>query len=182
MQPAPTDTHEPSSQAAAELAADIGHRRAGQRAGLLEAQVVDLQPSDFAVLPAADNRLGDLLRVDTDLGPGVMGPGAQLTGEVGHKHQLPGLAFGMAGEQLIDQAASRLGNSRVQQRGRGDDQNGAGLELASGSWRQQQAEVAVGDPARLQDFPECVPAELVHCRTPAFLTWRLRDQATRPTR
>jgi hypothetical protein len=51
----------------------------------------------------------------------------------------------VAGEQLIDRAASRLGNTRVQQRGRGDDQDGVGLGLTSGPWRQEQAEVAVGD-------------------------------------
>src|SRR6266508_3657464 len=79
-------------------AADVGHRRAGQRAGLLEAQVVDLQPGDLAVLPAADDRLGDLVGVDTDLGPGALGPGAQLHREVGHKHQLTWLAFWVTGE------------------------------------------------------------------------------------
>jgi hypothetical protein len=61
----------------------------------------------------------------------------------------------VAGEQLVDQAAGRLGNPRVQQRGWGDDQDGAGLGLAGGSWWQQQAEVAVGDPAGLQDFAGC---------------------------
>ena len=116
-------------------------------------------------------------------GPGVVGPGAQLTGQVGHKHQLTGLPLGVAGEQLVDQAAGRLGNPRVQQRGRGDDQDGAGLGLAGGSWRQQQAEVAVGDPARLQDLAERVRAELVHCPTLRLpRDGRSRDQATRPTR
>jgi hypothetical protein len=38
----------------------------------------------------------------------------------------------VAGEQLIDQAARRLGNPRVQQRGRGDDQDSADLGLAGG--------------------------------------------------
>jgi hypothetical protein len=42
MQPAPMDTGDPCGQAAAELATDIGHRRPGERAGLLEAEVVDL--------------------------------------------------------------------------------------------------------------------------------------------
>jgi hypothetical protein len=77
MQPAPLDTSQPGGQAAAELAADIGHRRPGERAGLLEAEVVNLQPADLAVMAAADNRLGDLVGVDADLGPGVLGPGAQ---------------------------------------------------------------------------------------------------------
>ena len=76
VQPASVSTSNPGGQTAAELAADIGHRRPGKGAGLLEAQVVDLQPGDFAVLPTADDRLGDLLGVDADLGPGVGGPGA----------------------------------------------------------------------------------------------------------
>jgi hypothetical protein len=71
------DANESGGQAAAELAADIGHRRPGKRAGLLEAEVVNLQPGHLAVLPAADDRLGDLVGVDADLGPGVLGPGAQ---------------------------------------------------------------------------------------------------------
>jgi hypothetical protein len=58
----------------------------------------------------------------------------------------------------------------MQQRGRADDQNSAGLGFADGSWRQQQAEVAVADPAGLQDFAERVRAELVHCPPLAFLT------------
>jgi hypothetical protein len=45
---------------------------------------------------------------------------------------------------------------------------------------QQQAEIAVGDPARLQDLAERVGAELVHFRLPPFSRWTLRDQATRP--
>jgi hypothetical protein len=146
MQPAPVSASQPAGQAAAELAADIGHRRPAERAGLLEAKVVDLQPGDLAVPPAADDRLGDLVRVDGDPRPGVLGPGAQLHREVGHKHQ------------LVDQAARRLRNPRVQQRGRGDDQDGAGLGFAGGSWRQQQAEVAVGDPAGLQGLAEGVGA------------------------
>jgi hypothetical protein len=109
----------PGGQAAAELVADPGHRRPGKRADLLKAEVVDLQPGYLAVLPAANDRLGDLVGVDADLLPAVLGPGAQLTRQVDHEHQ------------LIDQTAGRLGNSRVQ-RGQGHDQDGAGLELASG--------------------------------------------------
>ena len=134
MQTAPMDATKPGGQAAAELAADVGHRRSGERAGLLEAEVVDLQPGDLAVLPAADDRLGDLVGVDADLGSGVLGPGAQLTGEVGDKHQLTGLPLGVAGEQLVDQAAGWLGTTRVQQRGRGDDQDGAGFGFPGGRW------------------------------------------------
>src|SRR5215211_7640769 len=133
MQPAPMDANNPGGKAAAELATDIGHRWPGERAGLLEAEVVDLQPGHLAVLPAADDRLGDLVGDDAELGPGVLGPGAQLTGEVGHKHQLAGLAFWVAGEQPVDQAASRLGNTRVQQPSWGDDQHCADLKLAGGS-------------------------------------------------
>jgi hypothetical protein len=81
----------------------------------------------------------------------------------------------VAGEQLVDQAAGRLGDPRVQQRGRGEDQDGAGLGFAGGSWRQQQAEVTVGDPARLQDLPERIWAKLVHCPAPAFLAWMLGE-------
>ena len=40
MQPAPMDANNPGGQAAAELAADIGHRWPGERAGLLQAEVV----------------------------------------------------------------------------------------------------------------------------------------------
>jgi hypothetical protein len=61
-------TSDPGGQTAAELPADIGHRRPGKGAGLLEAEVVELQPGDLAVLPTADDRLGDLLGVDADLG------------------------------------------------------------------------------------------------------------------
>jgi hypothetical protein len=63
----------------------------------------------------------------------------------------------------------------VQQRGRGDDQDGAGLGFAGGSWGQQQAEVAVGDPARLQELPEHIRAKLVHCPAPAFLASMLGE-------
>jgi hypothetical protein len=53
MQPTLVGAAEPGGQAAAELAADIGHRRPGERVGLLKAQVVDLQPGDLAVTPAS---------------------------------------------------------------------------------------------------------------------------------
>jgi hypothetical protein len=109
---------------------------------------------------------GDLVGVDAELGPGVVGPGAQLLGQIGHKHQLASLPLGVAGEQLIDQAPLGLGNPGVQHGGRGEDQDGAGLGFTGGSWRQQQAEVAVGDPTRLQDLAERVRAELVHCPPP----------------
>jgi hypothetical protein len=61
------DATKPGSQPAAELAADIGHRRPGERAGLLKVEVVDLEPADLAVLPAADDRQGDLVRIHAEL-------------------------------------------------------------------------------------------------------------------
>ena len=73
MQPAPVDATQPGGQAAAELAADRGHRRPGQRAGLLEAEVVNLEPGDLPGPPAANDRLGDLFGVGAELGPGVLG-------------------------------------------------------------------------------------------------------------
>jgi hypothetical protein len=131
MQPKPMFASEPGGQATAKLGADVGHRQAGERAGFLEADVVDLEPGDLAVLPAANDRLGDLVGVDADLGPGVLGPGAQLTGQVGDKHQVTGVALRVAGEQLIDQATGRLGNPGVQQGTGADDEDGAGLGFAS---------------------------------------------------
>jgi hypothetical protein len=62
----------------------------------------------------------------------------------------------------------------MQQRGRGEDQDGAGLGFAGGSWRQQQAEVAVGDAAGLQSLAARVGAELVHCPPPRFLAMAAR--------
>ena len=100
MQPVPVDAIKPGGQAAAELGADIGHRWPGERAGLFEVEVVELQPGHLAVLPAANDRLGDLIRIDAELGPGVGGPGAQLYGQVGHEHQLMGCPVGVAGHQL----------------------------------------------------------------------------------
>jgi hypothetical protein len=79
MQPTPMDASKPGGQAAAELAADNGHRRPGERAGLLEAQVGDLQPADLTIPPAADDRLGDLTGVDAELGPGVVGQARSST-------------------------------------------------------------------------------------------------------
>jgi hypothetical protein len=64
---------------------------------LLKVEVVDLEPADLAVPPAPDDRLGDLVGVDAELGPGVVGPGAQLPGQIGHKHQLATLPLGVAG-------------------------------------------------------------------------------------
>jgi hypothetical protein len=151
-----------------------------KRAGLLEAEVVDLQPGNLAVAPAANDRLGDLVGVDADLRPGVGGPGAQLTGQVGHKHQLPGFPFGVAGEQLVDQAPGRPGNPRMQQPGRGDDQDGAGLGFAGGSWRQQQAEVTVGHRPGSRASPSALGPSWSTARLPPSSRWSQRDQGTWP--
>jgi hypothetical protein len=52
-------------------------------------------PQAVAVaVPAADDRAGGRLRVDAEPGPGAIGPGAQLHGEVGQEDQLLGLAVG----------------------------------------------------------------------------------------
>jgi hypothetical protein len=58
------------------------------------AKVVDLEPGHFAVLPAADHRLGNLVRIHAELGPGVVRPGAQLPSQIGHEYQLAGLPPG----------------------------------------------------------------------------------------
>jgi hypothetical protein len=89
MQPAPVDATQPGGQAATKLAADIGHRRSGERASLLEAEVVNLEPGDLPGVPAANDRLGDLVGVDAELGPGVVGPGTQLQHEVGTNTSSP---------------------------------------------------------------------------------------------
>src|SRR5829696_4725671 len=78
----------------------------------------------------------------------------------------------MAAEQLVEQAAGRLGHAGVEQRGRGDDQHGAGLGLAGWGWGQLQAEVAVTDPAGLEHIAEGVGTKLLHlgsCR------WTLKE-------
>src|SRR5215211_4043849 len=94
MQPTLVGATEPGGQAAAELAADIGHRWPGERAGLLKAQVVDLQPGDLAVTPAADDRLGDLLRVDADRRPSVLGQARSSTVRSATNTSLPGSRSG----------------------------------------------------------------------------------------
>jgi hypothetical protein len=76
VQPTPVGASKPGGQPAAELAADVGHRRPDKRVGLLDAEVVHLHSTDVPVAPAANDRLGDHVRVDTELCPGAMGPGA----------------------------------------------------------------------------------------------------------
>ena len=46
---------------------------------------------------------------------------------------------------------------------------------AGGSWGQQQAEVAVGDPARLQELPERIRAKLSTARPPPSLASMLGE-------
>jgi hypothetical protein len=58
-----------------------------------------------------------------------------------------------------------------------NDQDGAGLGFASGPWGQQQAEVAVSDPAGRQDLAERVGAELIHCLPPPSSRWTLAGSA-----
>jgi hypothetical protein len=148
MQPAPVDVSDPGGQAAMEQAADIGHRHSDERAGLLEAEVVRVAARSDRQPASTGSPRGRPRRGPGRAWPRCGGARRAAPGQVGHEHQLTGLAFGVAGEQRIDQAAGRLGNPRVQQRGRADDQDGAGLQLASGGWWEQQAEVPVGDPAR----------------------------------
>jgi len=42
-----------------------------------------------------------------------VGQARSSPGQIGHEHQLTGFTLRVAGEQLVDQAAGRLGNSRV---------------------------------------------------------------------
>jgi hypothetical protein len=62
-----------SSRVPAEVS--VAPCRPGERAGLLQAEVVDLQSGHLAVPPAADDRVGDLVGVDPELSPTVLGPG-----------------------------------------------------------------------------------------------------------
>jgi hypothetical protein len=68
----------------------------------------------------------------------------------------------MAGDQLIELASGGLGNAGMQQRGRGDDEDGAGLGFAGWGWGELSAEVAVADPAGLEELAEGVGAKLRH--------------------
>jgi hypothetical protein len=90
------DTTQPGGEAATELAPDIGHRRPAQRASLLQAEVVNLEPGDLPGVPAADDRLGDLVGIHAELGPAVVGPGAQLPGQIGYERQLASLPLWVA--------------------------------------------------------------------------------------
>ncbi len=49
--------------------------------------------------PAVHHRQQRGLRTDPDRGPGLLGPGTQLDGQVGQKHQVPRRPVGMAGQQ-----------------------------------------------------------------------------------
>lgn len=144
---------DPAGEPGSELPAQDRHRGPLKRAGLLERHALERQALDLAGPPARDHRAGDCGWVDADRRPGALGPGAQLAGQVGQEQQLVGLPVGMAGEQLIHRAAGRLGDRRVEERGRADHQHAAGLGLPRRRWWEQQPEVAVPDPARVEDLP-----------------------------
>jgi hypothetical protein len=181
MQPAPVDAGEPGGQPAAELAADIGHRRPGERAGLLEAEVVRLQPSDLTGLPAADDAWAMWSGSTPILAQESVGEARSSPVRSATNTSSPALSLRVADEQLVDQAAGRLRDPRVQQGVRGDDHRAAGLGLAGGSGRREQAQVAVGDPAGLQRLARARWARAGPLSPPAFLAMTLRDQtATRP--
>ena len=110
---------------------------------------------------------GGCLGVEAEPGPGAGGPGAQLDREVGEKHQLVGCPVGVAGHQLIQDRAVRLGDLMVQQRGGGDHQHTGPVVIAGRV--KAQAEVAVRHPAGLHHFAVRVTAELLHW--PRFLGW-----------
>ena len=105
MQPAPVHASDPGGQTAAELLADIGHRRPGKTAGLLEAEVVELQPVTSPSCQQPMTAWATCSGSTPSLAQVSVGQ-AQLTGGVGHEHQLTGLM--LAGER-VDQAAGRLG-------------------------------------------------------------------------
>jgi hypothetical protein len=90
----------------------------------------------------------------------LVGPGPQLVSKVNQKYHLAGHSFGCP----VSSSYIRLPagwDTRGCISGRGDDQDGADLGFASRAWW-QQAEVAVGDPAGLQDLAVDVGAELCH--------------------
>src|SRR6266508_3796429 len=87
VQPPPPSLPDLPAEPLAELLAHIGHGRPLQRQGLLGSQPAEPQPLDVAVSPGGDDRAGGHLRIHAKAGPGAVGPGAQLTGEVGHEHQ-----------------------------------------------------------------------------------------------
>jgi NADPH-dependent 2,4-dienoyl-CoA reductase/sulfur reductase-like enzyme len=88
--PLPVRAGELALEAVAELGAHVGHGRPLQGQGVLGGQPAQPQAQQVAALPAGHHRVGGRLWVDSDLGPGVGRPGAQLHGEVGEGHQLPG--------------------------------------------------------------------------------------------
>jgi hypothetical protein len=106
--------------------------------------------------------------VDPDLGPGVSGPGAQLHGQVGEEHQLPG-APSQGARSPARTAASRLAVERkgaAARPGRPTSTLPAGRRIGPGA-----AEVAVRHPARLQDLAVGVAAEPCHRPSPAGGWW-----------
>src|SRR6266567_4970358 len=173
MQPAQVLPADLTSQPGAELLADVGHRRPDERAGLLGAQPAKLQALDVPSAPAVHHRQQGGLGADPDRGPGLLGPGAQLDGEVGQKHQVPRCPVGMAGHKLVQHLAVRLANLLVQQGRGGDHQHAAGLGGDLGERLiEQDAEVAVGDPAGLELLAVGVGAKPPHLHRSSGSTFR----------
>jgi hypothetical protein len=125
--------------------------QAAERAGLLHAHPAKLQAPDVAGAPAVHHRQQGSLRADAHRGPGLLWPGPQLHGEVGQEHQVLRRPVGVAGHQVVQHPAVRLGDLAVEQGCRGDHQHAAGLGRDLGERLiQQDAQVAVADPAGLQ--------------------------------
>src|SRR6266545_497909 len=169
MQPAQILAADLTSQPGAELLTHVGHRGPGQRPGLLDAHPAKLQALDVAGAPAVHHSQQGGLGADAKRGPGLLWPGAQFDGEVGQEHQLPRCPVGVAGDQLVQHLAVRLGDLVIQEGGGGDHQHAAGLGCDLGQRLiQQDAEVAVGDPAGLElltvgvwakpSHPPCAPS------------------------
>jgi hypothetical protein len=136
-------------------------------AGLLGAHPAKLQTLDVAGTPAVHHAEQGGLGTDADGGPGLLWPGPQLDGEVGQEHQLLWCPLGVAGQQVVQHPAVRLGDLAVQQGGGGDHQHTTGLGRSLGQRLiQQDAQVAVGDPAGLQVLAVAVGAKRQHGRAP----------------
>jgi hypothetical protein len=99
--PLPVGVGELAAEPVTELGAHVGHGGPLQGQGLLARQPAKPQAREVAAALGGDHRADGRLRVDPDLGPGVGGPGAQLHGEVGQKHQLAAFPVGVAGQQLV---------------------------------------------------------------------------------
>jgi hypothetical protein len=87
-----------------------------QRQGLLGGQPVKTQPLEVPAVPAGDHHPDGRLGVDANLAQVSAGQrAAPRSGRPGRPVlRLPG---GVAGQQLVEQGAGRLGNTRMQQGG-----------------------------------------------------------------